>query len=321
MTIPIVIVAFGTTTHAQTTYAFMNQRFKEIFLNHEIRWAFSSRMVKQHAKKCSADSIKNGTNQLEQNITNPMSEVNAKTTVTGNIQSPAEVLKEIYEQGHAWAVVQSLHIINGHELYRLVDEVKTVPIRTSIGLPLTSYSDYSSLADAMISKYKNHITQEEAVVFIGHGTDHPAWSSYLAFESILRNKVSTSLISDYSLNNGDKYNLNQEDSHNPMTPYQNRIFIGLIEGEPEQSEIIESVIKSGAKIVYLVPFTLVAGVHFKEDIAGREDSWKSAFEDAGLSVEIEQQGIGYQEAVIDIFMAHIQDALLLIPKRTNEIKM
>lgn len=299
MTIPIIIVAFGTTTHARKTYAFMNQRVKERFADHEIRWAFSSRMVKQHAKKCSAHSIKN-----------------AQTAVTSNIQSPAEVLKELYEQGHSWAVVQSLHIINAHELYRLVDEVKIVPIRTSIGLPLlTSYSDYSYLADAMISKYKSHISEKEAVVFIGHGTDHPSWSSYLAFESILRNKLSTSLISDYSLNNGAKYNLNQEDSHNQAEPYQNRIFMGLIEGEPEQSDIIEAVIKCGVKKVYLVPFTLVAGVHFKEDIAGREESWKSAFEEAGLSVEIEQQGIGYQKAVIDIFMDHIQDALSVIPEQ------
>lgn len=316
MTIPIIIVAFGTTTHARKTYAFMNQRVKERFADHEIRWAFSSRMVKQHAKKCSAHSIKNSKNQLEENIKSSMSEANAQTAVTSNIQSPAEVLKELYEQGHSWAVVQSLHIINAHELYRLVDEVKTVPIRTSIGLPLlTSYSDYSYLADAMISIYKSHILEKEAVVFVGHGTDHPSWSSYLAFESILRNKLSTSLISDYSLNNGAKYNLNQEDRHNQAEPYQNRIFMGLIEGEPEQSDIIEAVIKCGVKKVYLVPFTLVAGVHFKEDIAGSEESWKSAFEDAGLSVEIEQQGIGYQKAVIDIFMDHIQDALSVIPEQ------
>ncbi|MBF0376417.1 MAG: sirohydrochlorin cobaltochelatase [Desulfamplus sp.] len=300
MTTPIVIVAFGTTTHAQKTYAYMNQRFKSRFADHEIRWAFSSRMVKEHSNK---RSCKHGAKHSMENI-NSKSIDSSNSNYLINIQSPTEVLQELYEQGHSWAVVQSLHIINAHELYRLVDEAKTIPIRTSIGLPLlTSYSDYTSLADSMISKYKSHISEEEAVVFVGHGTDHPSWSSYLAFESIMRNHLNVFYV---------KHNIDYSLNQNPS--YQNKIFMGLIEGEPEQPEIIEAVIKSGAKKVYLVPFTLVAGVHFKEDIAGSEDSWKSAFEDAGLSVEIEQQGIGYQDSVIDIFMEHIQEAFSIIHK-------
>lgn len=270
MPIPIVIAAFGTTSHAHKTYSFMNQHFEKRFAGHEIHWAFSSRMVKDHIKKHSQIQIKN----------------------------PCEVLTELYAQGHSWVVVQSLHLINGHEFYRLVDEVKSLPVRTSIGLPLlSSYHDYCKTAKAMgishcqnqncsstSSNFKERIlSADEAVVIVGHGTDHPAWSSYLAFESVLKKM------------------------------YGQNIFVGLIEGEPDQSQIIGDVVKSGAKKVHLVPFTLVAGVHFQEDIANSEDSWKSAFEQAGVTVEVEAIGIGYKKGVVDIFMDHIQDALSAIP--------
>lgn len=283
MTIPIVIAAFGTTTDAQKTYSFMDHCFKGRFPDHEIRWAFSSRMVKEHLRK--------------------RSEV--------NLQSPTEVLEALYSQGHSWAVVQSLHIINGHELYRLVEEVKSLPIRTSIGLPLlSSYPDYSSVAEAMSLKYGHHMRQKKALVLVGHGTDHPAWSSYLAFESILRQTAGGQIAAPD--HDSDRPVLNQPSalSHTEEKP---RIFVGLIEEEPSQSQVIEAVVRSGVEKVYLVPFTLVAGVHFKEDIAGSEESWRAAFEEAGLTVEIESRGIGYQEAVVDIFMDHIQDALLVIP--------
>lgn len=276
MTIPIVIAAFGTTSYAKETYSFMNQRFLKRFPDHEIRWSFSSRMVKEHSIKHSIKSVP------ESLIKQP----------NANIQSPSEVLKELYAQGHPWVVVQSLHIINGHEFYRLVDEVKLLPVRTSMGLPLlTSYSDYCRTAKAMaINQQKNgQCSGEEALVLVGHGTDHPAWSAYLSLESIMRQLPAIKQI------------------------YGSRIFVGLIEGEPIQDQVVDEVVKSGVKKVRLVPFTLVAGVHFREDIAGEEDSWKRAFEDSGVKVEVDSIGIGYRDAVVDIFMDHIQDAMSAIP--------
>lgn len=55
---PIVIAAFGTTSHARNTYDFSDQRFQQRFPGHEIRWAFSSRMVKDHVRKHSRIDIR-----------------------------------------------------------------------------------------------------------------------------------------------------------------------------------------------------------------------------------------------------------------------
>lgn len=72
--------------------------------------------------------------------------------------------------------------------------------------------------------------------------------------------------------------------------------MGTIEGESDLQDIVSTVIRSGASKV-----SLVAGVHVQEDIAGNENSWKSAFEAAGLTVTVETNGLGKHPAIVDIF--------------------
>ena len=122
--IPIVLAAFGTTSRAMDTYSGIDTAVKRAFPGHPVRWAYTSRMVRSHMKKKHRANMKN----------------------------PLQVLDELAAQGrHAWAVVQSMHFICGHEFYRLMNEVKESPVRTSIGLPfLTSPADYQDLATAIL---------------------------------------------------------------------------------------------------------------------------------------------------------------------------
>jgi sirohydrochlorin cobaltochelatase len=76
---------------------------------------------------------------------------------------------------------------------------------------------------------------------------------------------------------------------------------------------VAAVKRSGARLVHLVPLMLVAGVHLQEDIAGDEDSWKSAFEKEGLTVSINREGLGKHPVIVDIFVRHIREALAVIP--------
>jgi sirohydrochlorin cobaltochelatase len=127
------------------------------------------------------------------------------------------------------------------------------------------------------------VSADEAVVLVGHGTDHPSWSTYLTLENILRQV------------------------HRPG------IYVGVVEGYPGQEQVIEAVVKTGVKKVRLIPLMLVAGVHFIEDLCGDEDSWKAAFEAAGLEVHVESAGIGTKREVVQIFIDHIREALDIIP--------
>ena len=248
------MAAFGTTTRALETYSFMDERIKTGFPDHEILWSYSSRMVKNWIKK-------------RRNI---------------DLKHPHQVLTELKEKGHKWAVVQSLHLICGHEFYRLADEVKQVSIRTSIGLPLLSDpEDYEAVAQSLGSDFYDR--EDEALVFVGHGTDHPAWVSYLAFHYIFRERQGRN------------------------------IFIGVVENRPSKEETVEAVLKEGFKKVHLVPFMLVAGAHFKEDLIGNDNSWQTAFEENHISVSVETRGLGFNLGIVDMFLKHIKNALDVIP--------
>jgi sirohydrochlorin cobaltochelatase len=223
---PIVLVAFGTTSRSMKTYDAMDARFRKRFQEHEIHWAYTSRMVSHALKK-------------NRNIHRP---------------SPEEVLTSLAGQGHDWAVVQSLHVICGHEFYRLVSDVGRQAVRASMGLPLLcTPEDHHAMADTLASVITRD--KNEAVVFVGHGTDHPAWTAYTAL------------------------------AHRMQGLYGPKVYVGVVEeGYPDRSTIIAQLARSGYSKVRLLPLMLVAGVHFEEDLAGDDDSWKTACEDAGLHV-------------------------------------
>jgi sirohydrochlorin cobaltochelatase len=60
---------------------------------------------------------------------------------------------------------------------------------------------------------------------------------------------------------------------------------------------------------------LVAGLHVQEDLAGPEDSWQTALEQAGLTVTLEATGLLHYPGVIKIFQEHVEQALDIIPGR------
>jgi len=256
--IPIVMAAFGTTARAFDTYSFIDKKCKKRFPGHEIFWSYSSRMVKDLIKK--RDNI--------------------------DLKHPHQVLSELKEKGYSWSVVQSLHLFCGHEFFRLVDEVGQnfagTSTRTSIGLPLLSGPwDYKAVVEAIGTGFPDD--EDMAVVMVGHGTDHPVWSSYVALHHMFREKFGP------------------------------RIFMGVVEGYPLREEIVAGVKRAGFRKVLLISFMLVAGVHFIEDLLGEEDSWKTAFEDNGISVSVENTGTGFNDSIIEIFCKHIEDAMDVIP--------
>ncbi len=252
--VPIVLTAFGTTARAFSTYEKMDRVFKQAFPDNPIHWAYSSRMVKHAMKK-------------KQKL---------------DLKDPLEMARFLADQGHEWVVMQSLHLICGHEFDRLVTERDHVNIRTSMGLPLlTSHTDYIKTANALAPLFPRDQTQ--AVILVGHGTDHPGWTTYPALETILRET------------------------------YGKRLFIGVVEEYPDMEHTLERIKAAGFKKVCLIPLMLVAGVHFKEDLTCEEDSWQKTFERHDIEVCVVNHGIGDMEDITHIFCDHISDALDVIP--------
>ena len=59
-----------------------------------------------------------------------------------------------------------------------------------------------------------------------------------------------------------------------------------------------------------MPFMVVAGDHANNDMAGDgEDSWKTAFAEAGYEVECVLEGLGQNAGIRALYVAHVQDAI------------
>ena len=261
MKTPIILTAFGTTSKAVDTYDYMDKIIVERFPDYEIRWAYTSRMVRNLVKEKRKTELK----------------------------STKEVLTELEDNGYDQAVVQSLHVLCGTEFHRLINETKQCRISTSIGFPLlSSPADYSALI-AGIGDIFSTPGNDEAVVLVGHGTEHPVWSSYIALEYLLQKE------------------------------YGSNIYVGVVEGENSCDRIVQAIKGKEIKRVLLVPFMIVAGVHFKEDLIGdSEDSWKSRFEREGIEVRAIDKGLGYYPFIVDIFIDHIKEALGAITSHQGE---
>lgn len=253
--IPIVMAAFGTARRAMETYAFIDGLIRERFPDHPLHWAYSSRVVRDLRRSAGGPPVLH----------------------------PDEVLAELARTGHTWAVVQSLHLMCGHEFQRLTDMAERAPLRTSVGLPLLHCPrDYEDVMRVLARDFPHE--PGEALVLVGHGTDHPSWCSYVALDHLFRRGGAAG------------------------------VYVGVVEqGYPTMDSVIRDVKRAGFRRVRLVPFLLVAGMHFEEDMSGDDPSWKTAFEGAGITVSLEDRGMGFHRGIIDIFSRHVREALEVIP--------
>ena len=193
------------------------------------------------------------------------------------IDTPAEALKKIAEQGYQELVCQSLHVINGIEYELTQKEVMKYAGKfhhLSLGKPLlTTQSDYEAVAEI----FRGSIPQNEALLLMGHGTPHFANASYSMLEEIFRYK---------GIENA---------------------FVGTVEGFPDLDYSIHKIKQQGFEHVHLMPLMVVAGDHAINDMASdEEDSWKTILESRDFSVEITLQGLGEYPQIADLYYQHSQ---------------
>lgn len=156
----ILLVTFGTSVpSAQASFVNIEQQVKKAFPNTEIRWAYTSKIIR-------AKLAKDG--QL--------------------IDSPEVAMAKLMDEGYAKVVMQSLHMIPGqefHELYangKLFGQMAGGFEQVMVAYPLLS-SDESM--DKMLQIVAAKIVPKErkpgeAVVLMGHGTHHPSDAVYSA---------------------------------------------------------------------------------------------------------------------------------------------
>ncbi len=199
-----------------------------------------------------------------------------------HIDTPREALYKIYELGYEEVVVQSLHIICGDEYDKLkqhIQEYEGKFSKLTIGRPLlTTIEDYGQAVKATL-KEMPELEEDEAIVFMGHGTTHPIFGSYCALEYAFKEQ-----------------NI--------------KAYVGTVEGYPTLDHVITQLQLDHIKTVYLMPFMLVAGDHAINDMASdAEDSWKTCLIEKGFKVHIILKGLGENPYIQRLFVEHAKDCI------------
>ena len=220
------------------------------------------------------------------------------------IDNMEQALERAVANGVKQLVVQPTHLMHGAEydemcaaIEKVRDKFESVeiaePMLGEVGNDATVINaDKEAVAKAVVaaalseSGYESTAAAKEAgvaYVLMGHGTAHVAKVTY--------SQMATQM---------DKLG------------YEN-VFIGTVEGEPEDTSceaVIAAVKEAGYTTVVLRPLMVVAGDHANNDMAGAdEDSWKTMFEAAGLTVNCQISGLGRIADVQALYVAHTKAAI------------
>ncbi|MDR1921155.1 MAG: sirohydrochlorin cobaltochelatase [Candidatus Adiutrix sp.] len=278
----IVLAAFGTTeTEALTSILNVKKRVQAAFPGYEVHLAFTSNIIRDIWRQRADDKAFRRKNAgIPEEIY--------------RIANPLTVLAGLQERGPRVILAQSLHVTNGEEYGDLksavsqLANIKTLKRRLhpfpwiGLGEPALGEGrakDIERAAQALAPLVNEARQKNMALVLMGHGNEHMAQPAYRKLEKELR-KV-------YGPDN----------------------YIGLVEGQPDLADILAAMNKKERRPagVLLAPLMVVAGDHARNDMAGgEEDSWNTAFAQAGYQVAAHLKGLGSNDAWADIYVEHLK---------------
>lgn len=276
----ILVVSFGTSFNDSRTEDIggIEKAIAKAYPDYSVRRAFTAQIIINHVQARDGEKIDNVDQALERAVSNGVKNL----------------------------VVQPTHLMHGAEYDELMESVEkyadkfesvvvSEPLLGEVGADETvTNNDKETVAKAVVAEaikdagFDNIDAAAEestAFVFLGHGTSHKAKVTYSQMNTTMGNL-------DYP-----------------------NVFIGTVEGEPEETEVeavIEKIADSGYKRVVLRPLMVVAGDHANNDMAGDdEDSWKSLFEAKNVfeSIDCQISGLGRIEDIQNVYVEHIGDAL------------
>jgi sirohydrochlorin cobaltochelatase len=253
----ILLVAFGTSVpEAAQAIDALKQQAEAAFPGMSVRMAYSSKIIRD---KIAGQGIVK--------------------------RSPAQALADMAAEGFTGVAVQSLQAIPGREysdIKATAEAFQAMPKgirKVTVGRPLLyGHEDIAKAAEAILRSLPRH-KKGEAVLLMGHGTDHPANAAYAALQLAL-------------------------------WKHDRSVFIATVEGTPGLDEVIPALKRQGVRTAHLVPLMSVAGDHARNDMAGKEgDSWASKLKAADIASKADLVGLGSRPAVAGLWIDHLRDAV------------
>jgi sirohydrochlorin cobaltochelatase len=209
-------------------------------------------------------------------------------------------LADLQDTGHKTILVQPTLLTHGEEFLDVqayiagLLSIETVKERwrpfnkIALGRPLMGTwgdehpyaEDLEQLAMALAPDVAQADASKATLVYMGHGNEHLSTGLYFEFEELMNHKYP-----------------------------QIRTRVGLVEGQPDFSDVLEKLGKEKNQNILLKPLMVVAGDHATKDMSGEDaTSWKSQLSAAGFNVQPIMQGLGENPAVRQLFIKHLEDA-------------
>lgn len=203
-----------------------------------------------------------------------------------------EMIQLLIDNGYKEIYIQSLHLIGGEEFNKLRNNIKEFiknydDVNLSFGRPLLFYmgqedeypDDYKILLELLVQETAKH--GQDGILFVGHGGISPENNAYATLQL-------------KALQYG----------------YKN-IRFSTIECYPTLDDVLSEWSRANLpKKLHIYPLMLVAGDHVVNDIMGDEEvSYVNVLRREGYEVEAYKIGLGMREAVQDIYIEHLNDAI------------
>ena len=276
----LLVVSFGTSFNASRAADIkgIEDALQAAYPDWAVRRAFTAQIIINHVQARDSEKIDNMQQAMDRAVANGVKNL----------------------------VVQPTHLMHGAEYDEMMEMIDSYrdkfesvavaePLLGEVGADATAInSDKEAVAkaitaaavkDAGFDSLDAAAAEKTAFVFMGHGTSHTAKISYSQMQTTMQ-----------------------------TLGYDN-VFIGTVEGEPEETaceNVIEAVKAAGYTKVVLRPLMVVAGDHANNDMAGADDdSWLSQFKASGAFEEVDTQiaGLGEISDIQQLYIAHTKAAI------------
>lgn len=258
----LVVVSFGTTFPEARTNDIegIENALKKAFPDRDFRRAFTSKIV----MKRMLENQKIAVNDLQ------------------------ATLVQLKKDGYNDILIQPTHLIHGEEyevkVLTTVAKFQNSFAKIVVGKPLmTDEKDYSVVAAALATQFPK-LENNEAVIFMGHGSPRDNNQSF-----------------------GNTYKKLQTAFDKLGLP----VIVGVVEevDYPNFEDMYATFKARGYKAAVFMPLMVVSGDHANNDMAGAEDdSWKSQLTKDGYKTAAQMGGIGRNAAIQSLYVNHAIEA-------------
>ena len=276
----LLVVSFGTSFNDSRVADIkgIEDALQEAYPDWSVRRAFTAQIIINHVQARDGEKIDNMQQAMDRAVANGVKNLVVQPTHLmhgAEYDEMNEMLDQYRDKFESVAVAEPLLGEVGSDA-TVINEDKE-----AVAKAITA----AAVKDAGFDSLDAAAAEKTAFVFMGHGTSHTAKVSYSQMQTTMQ-----------------------------TLGYDN-VFIGTVEGEPEETaceNVIEAVKAAGYTKVVLRPLMVVAGDHANNDMAGSDDdSWLSMFNASGAfeSVDCQIAGLGEIADIQQLYIAHTKAAI------------